>query len=199
MAKLIIGVTGEIATGKSRVMSILKEEGVYTIDTDDLVHRMMSRGEPLYNSVVDKFGPQILKGKAIDRRELARIVFRDPEALYGLERIVFPRVIATVRHLIDASTNEIIAIEAVKLIESGLATQCNSVWLVVASHDTQMRRLKARGLSTDDALARLRMQPLSAIQTLGANTVIDNDTDSYFALRQVIKYTLTDTKLKRPE
>ena len=91
--KFIIGLTGNIATGKSVVRKMLEHLGAYGIDADALSHRAISKGAPGYQPVVDEFGKYILDSEgSIDRGKLAKLVFSDTEALAKLEAIIHPFV-----------------------------------------------------------------------------------------------------------
>jgi len=127
---------------------------------------------------VAAFGASGLVGPdgEIDRQQLGQIVFSDPEALACLEQIVHPRVIARTRQLIEASRAPLVVVEAIKLIESGMARQlCDVLWVVSAPRQVQLERLiELRGLSRTDALLRLDAQPPPELKAAQADVVIDN-------------------------
>jgi dephospho-CoA kinase len=173
----VIGLTGNIATGKSVVGSMLARRGAEHIDADKLAHRVMDRGSPAWEKIVATFGLEMLKPNgAIDRRELGAIVFSDPGALARLEAIVHPDVIDTTRQLIAASEAPVVVIEAIKLIESGMVRQlCDALWVVTAPRAVQIRRLvEQRGLSEAEAILRIDAQPAQALKVTRADVVIDN-------------------------
>ena len=173
----VIGLTGNIATGKSTVAKILARLGPEHIDADTLAHRVMSVGQPVYHKVVDAFGPYILApGGEIDRAKLGKIVFADPHALARLEAIVHPAVIARTRERIERTHAGVAVIEAIKLIESGVAVQlCDTVWVVTAPRAVQIQRLiQERDLSHQDAVLRIDAQPDQQAKVAHAEVVIDN-------------------------
>src|SRR6478672_956949 len=90
----IIGLTGNIACGKSTVLDLLRQHGAQVLDADRVTHELQAPGQPVYHAIVDQFGPSILSAPAgpIDRRALGAIVFADPAALRRLEQIVHPAV-----------------------------------------------------------------------------------------------------------
>ena len=90
----IIGLTGNIACGKSTVLDLLRERGAQVLDADRVTHELQAPGQPVYHAIVDAFGPDILSAPdgPIDRRALGAIVFADPAALRRLEQIVHPAV-----------------------------------------------------------------------------------------------------------
>ncbi len=174
--KFVIGLTGNIATGKSVVRKMLEHVGAFGIDADALSHRALEVGAPGYQRTVDAFGVYILKGSGeIDRQKLGQLVFADPSALKMLESIVHPIVRQGVDHLVRKSKSPVVVIEAIKLLESPLKDSCDVIWVTTASEATQLARLK-KHRSMDEAAARQRMDNQSAQsqKILAADTVIDN-------------------------
>jgi dephospho-CoA kinase len=173
----VIGLTGNIATGKSLVGQMLAQLGAEHIDADQLAHQVMAPGQPAWQQVAVTFGEGILQPSGeIDRHELAKLVFLDARALAQLEHIVHPRVIARTRERIAASAADVVVVEAIKLIESGMAIQlCDALWVVTAPREVQIARLmEQRGLSYEDAVLRIDAQPPQSDKTARADVVIDN-------------------------
>ncbi len=156
-----LGVTGGIASGKSAVMAILAELGAETIDADRVYHGLIEPGRPLFLALVERWGQGILASDgSIDRRRLGRIVFGDPNELAELDRLTHPAIRSDIDNLFNISNANVVAIDAVKLIESGHADQCDAVWLIVADPSRQIERLvRSRGLSVEDAIRRVAAQP----------------------------------------
>lgn len=173
----VIGVTGNIASGKSTVRGMLASLGAETLDADRVVHELYDLGNPVYSAVVREFGPRILGQDAtIDRRALGSIVFADPEALKRLEAIVHPAVLAHEWAWVAAQTVPVAVLEAVKLVESGSAERCNAVWVVTASLDVQRQRLLARpGMTEADAQRRLAAQPPLEPKLTRATRILPNN------------------------
>lgn len=178
--KYVIGLTGNIATGKSVVRRMLEHLGAYTIDADALSHRVISRGAPGYQPVLDKFGTWLLDSDGqINRGKLGRLVFSDPQALTQLEDIIHPYVSQAVDLLIRRATQKVVVVEAIKLLESDLRTQCDSLWVTDAPQEVQIERLmRKRGLSRDDAIQRIHAQSAQKQKLDAANVVVTN-TGSY--------------------
>ncbi len=174
--KFVIGLTGNIGTGKSVVRRMLEHLGAYGIDADALSHRTIAKGAPGYQQVVDLFGKFILGPKdEIDRARLGRLVFSDPEALKRLENIVHPLVGQAVDYLIGRSSQPVIIIEAIKLLESDLAKACDCIWTVYTPAEVQLQRLiKQRGMSAIDARQRIEAQPAQEKKIAAAKVVIRN-------------------------
>ncbi len=178
--KYIIGLTGNIATGKSVVRRMLEHLGAYTIDADALSHRAISKGAPGYQPVLNVFGKWLLdKDGEIDRTKLGRLVFNDAEALDQLEDIVHPLVTQATNMLIERAHQPIIVVEAIKLLESDLRNVCDSIWVSDAPQDVQVERLiRKRGLTRNEALQRIVIQSAQKGKVASANVVIRN-TGSY--------------------
>jgi dephospho-CoA kinase len=172
----IIGLTGNIATGKSTVMHILGELGAQVIDADLVAHEVMRPGGSAYLKVIGAFGDSIVSSDgAIDRRQLGAMVFSDSDRLQVLERIIHPLVVARIGERLKESQAAIVVVEAIKLLESGLNTLCNEIWVVTSPRTTQIKRLKdTRGLKRSDALMRIDAQPPQAEKVKAANVVIHN-------------------------
>jgi dephospho-CoA kinase len=175
--KYVIGLTGNIAVGKSVVRQMLQHLGAYTIDADGLGHQALAPGAPSYAPVVDMFGKFILDSEGrIDRRKLGAIVFSMPDALETLERLTHPVVLQAINTLILRAKQRVVVVEAIKLLETDLANAVDVVWVVDASRETQLRRLvEKRGLSPEEALRRVTAQPAQRDKLKRAHYVITND------------------------
>jgi dephospho-CoA kinase len=185
--KYAIGLTGNIATGKSVIRKMLEHLGAYGIDADALAHRAVARGAPGYQPVVDTFGKWILGPDGqIDRARLGKVVFSDPEALALLEAIVHPLVREAVDVLVRRSRHKVIVLEAIKLLEGRLRAACDSIWVVYAPGEMQLARLtKKRAMSLEAARQRIQAQPSQEEKLAAADVVIVNDGSFEDAWRQV--------------
>jgi dephospho-CoA kinase len=174
--KYVIGLTGNIATGKSVVRKMLEHLGAYGIDADALAHRAIAEDAPGYQPVIDTFGRWILTSEGqIDRTKLGKIVFSDVEALEKLEAIIHPLVRQAIDLLIRRASQRIIVIEAIKLLEGELRQACDNIWVTTAPMDIQLRRLRLkRGLSAEAARQRIAVQPPQAEKIEAADFVIKN-------------------------
>ena len=175
-AKIVIGLTGNIATGKSLVLRMLQELGATGIDADKLVHDLMKKGSPVYSKIVSEFGAFILDAAGeIDRRNLGKIVFTQPGALAKLEALTHPAAQQQAVKLIEQATTPVVVVEAIKLFETDLAKLCHSKWVVVAQPEQQMKRLvERRKMPPDQAQQRIKAQPPQAEKVAKADVVIDN-------------------------
>jgi len=200
-AAIRIGLTGNIATGKTTVGRMLEALGAELIDADQVSHAVMAPGGPAYGPVVAAFGDGILAEddeidpvasppighkaerpvsrkaeRMINRAALGRLVFSDPDALARLEALVHPVVIAEVERRIADSAARVIVVEAIKLLESGMAETYDAIWVTTCSESTQLARLmEGRGLSREAALARIHAQPPQAEKLARADWVIETD------------------------
>ena len=174
--KLVIGLTGNIATGKSLVMRMLQELGATVIDADKLVHQLMRKGGPAYQAIVEEFGRFILdENGQISRARLGKIVFSEPDALAKLESLTHPAVRQEILARIEAAKTSVVAVEAIKLFESGLADHCQSKWVVVAPPEQQLKRLvERRKMSPNQAKQRIRAQSSQQEKVAQADVIIDN-------------------------
>jgi len=174
--KFVIGLTGNIATGKSVVRRMLEHVGAFGIDADSLGHRAIQPGAPGYQAAVNAFGRYILKEDGqIDRGKLGQIVFSDLKALRLLESIVHPVVREAIDHLVKRSKSRVIVIEAIKLLESPLREACDVIWVTTADMGLQLSRLKRqRGMDQAEAERRIAAQSPQAEKVTQADTVIEN-------------------------
>ena len=175
--KYVIGLTGNIATGKSVVRKMLEHLGAYGIDADALAHRAMAKGAPGYNLVLKAFGDWILDDEGqIDRGRMAKIAFSDPDALQKLEAIVHPLVAHAVDLLIRRAKQSVVVIEAIKLLESDLAPGSDTIWVVDSTEELQIARLMHKRNSSEAAARqRIAAQSPQAMKLRAAKVVLRND------------------------
>ncbi len=173
----ILGLTGPIGCGKTTVGGVLLRLGALArIDADAVVHELMAPGMDVTARIAEVFGPAVLaENGAVNRTQLAEIVFADPAKLRTLEEIVHPGVRATIqRRLQDlAGRAGIVVVDAVRLLQSELLPFCETVWVVRCTPDQQMHRLTVhRGMSSEAARARIDAQP--SFQHSRVDRVIEN-------------------------
>ncbi len=183
----LIGLTGNIATGKSTVAGMLAELGATVIDADKVAHQVMRRGDETFELLVAAFGPGVVGAEGeIDRQYLGRIVFEDPGALRRLEEIVHPAVGVEIQRRIAAAQASSVVIEAIKLIEAGLHHLCHALWVTTCPAEQQIERLiKGRALSFEQAELRVNAQPPQAQKISLADVVIDTSGNIAETKRQV--------------
>ncbi len=187
--KYVIGLTGNIAVGKSVVRQMLQHLGAYTIDADGLAHQAMTPGAPAYKPIVEMFGRFVVDSDGrINRARLGSIVFSVPEALAQLEAISHPVVNQAIRTLITRAKQRVVVIEAIKLLETDLAKSVDAIWVVDASSETQLKRLvEKRKLSEEDARKRIVAQRAQADKIARADVIIMNDGNVEETWKQVLQ------------
>jgi dephospho-CoA kinase len=178
---MIIGLTGGIATGKSTVARLLRESGMQVLSADELAHQVMEPEGPAYAAVLREFGPEILTADGrIDRKQLGRIVFTDPQRRRKLESLVHPPVIAVIQKAITEHRanhpGRILLVEVPLLFEAGMAESFDRVLVVSASPEAQQRRLQERdGLKDAEIGARIASQmPLAEKEAQADNVIVNN-------------------------
>ena len=157
-----IGITGPIGCGKSQVAAWLGERGALVVDADRVARDVTAPGSRIHAAILRRFGAAV-RGPAgtLDRAALGRLVFADPAALRDLEALVHPAVRPRILDAIAAAEaygHPAVVIEAIKLVEGGLAGLCDEVWLVTCDPGAQLARLSARGTPQDDARQRIEAQ-----------------------------------------
>lgn len=176
----LIGLTGSIASGKSTVAALLKEKGAVVIDADQIAKEVVERGKPAYQTIVKQFGEDILKpDRSIDRAKLAGVVFNDPEKLSLLNSIVHPEVMADIKDKLDDyaknAPESIVVLDIPLLIEVGFHKNCDLTVVVSADKDIRLKRLLEKGLSQDEAQARINAQSNKEGLESEADIVIENN------------------------
>ena len=194
MDRILIGLTGNIATGKSVVRRMLVNHGALGLDADLIAHRTLYPGGRAYQPAIQAFGKAILAPNGeINRSKLGEIVFADPQKLRLLEGLTHPAVTADIRERIEAARPSLAVIEAIKLLETPLAGLCQSIWISQAAESTQMERLlHARKMTEAQARQRIAAQPPQEEKRRQANVVINTEGDFKSTWRQV-RQTLNDT------
>jgi len=174
----ILGLTGNIASGKTTVGLLLLELGAATyVDADTVVHELYLPGQPLVAEVAREFGPGVVNAEGgVDRKALGDLVFGDPARLRRLEQIVHPLVFSALSgRMRDIPENGVGVLDAVKLVESGYGALCHALWIVTCPPQIQFERLMTtRGMTEAEARARLAAQPPIEPKLSLASAVIDN-------------------------
>ncbi|WP_448619751.1 dephospho-CoA kinase [Geodermatophilus sp. URMC 65] len=173
---LRIGLTGGIGSGKSTVAGLLAARGARIVDADRIAREVVEPGTPGLEAVVAAFGRGVLTPEgALDRPALAAVVFADPDARRRLDGIVHPLVRARAAEVVAAAPPDAVVVQDVPLlVETGQAASYDLVLVVEADLDTRVRRLVGRGLSEEDARARIAAQATDEQRRAVADVVLDN-------------------------
>jgi len=197
--RFIIGLTGNIGTGKSLVRKMLQHLGAYGIDADILTHEALKPDRPAQERIIHRFGTSILDTHgAVDRAKLAHFVFSDKKALVELENILHPLVSIAAANMIQHARLPVIIIEAIKLFESDLAGMCDSIWVVDTREHVIFDRLShARGMGHTEIKERLSHQSPPKNKRQRADVVIENSREVYKTWLQVTEAWDQTKKKKR--
>ncbi|MCL2568576.1 MAG: dephospho-CoA kinase [Oscillospiraceae bacterium] len=174
----VIGITGGSGAGKSTALGVLAEMGARIIDCDRVYHELIAAGGPVLEELEARF-PGVIVGGQLDRKALGKIVFGDADALEALNGITHRYVCAEVYARLTAYAEadvELVAVEAIALLESGIAARCDMVVGVVAPIEERVRRIVAReGIDPAYALARVESQKSDGFFRAGCDFVLVND------------------------
>lgn len=179
----VLGITGGIGAGKSSVLQYLRDNyGAYTVETDDLAHRLMASGTACWKDIVGAFGDVTKPDGEIDRKKLGNVVLHDREKLQQLDNIVHPAVRKWLEQDIAEKEKEgkvrFYVIEAALLIQEGYRNICREIWDVETDRETRIRRIcESRGISRERAEAFLANQENDAFYRNGSDRVIFNGDD----------------------
>jgi dephospho-CoA kinase len=173
----LVGLTGGIGAGKSSVSARLAAKGAVIVDADAIVREVQAAGSPVFEAIVERFGPEVVgQDGELDRPALAAIVFGDPAALKELNGLVHPAVGVEVLRRVDEQrgTDRVVVLDVPLLVESG-RYQASGVIVVDLHHDLAVERLVAdRGMTEDEARARMANQVSREERRARADFVIDN-------------------------
>lgn len=177
---LKVGLTGGIGSGKSTVSRLLASYGAVVVDADLLAREVVAPGTPGHAAVLEAFGPEVLLASGgLDREALGRRVFADPAELARLNAIVHPLVGERGSALVaeaEAAGAPVVVHDVPLLAENGLAGLYDEVVVVDAPQEVQLARLVGqRGMSREDALARMSAQATREQRLAVATRVIHND------------------------
>jgi dephospho-CoA kinase len=175
---LLVGLTGGIGSGKSTVAEILVQRGAVVLDADEFARQAVAAGTPGFRHVVETFGQRVIgPDGGLDRERLAAIVFDNDDDRRRLEAIVHPEVGRLFQQALEPyrDRDRIVVYAVPLLVENHLESMFDMVVVVTASEETRVDRLVRRGLSEEDARARIRAQLSDAEREAVADAVIPND------------------------
>lgn len=185
---ILVALTGGIGSGKSTASSLLAARGAVIVDADAIVHELQAPGQPLLDVLAERFGPSIIRTDgSLDRAALAAIAFGDDDALRDLNAIVHPAVRAEMARRIDAqSDSDRLVVMDTPLLEVATDGHFAGVIVVDVPVETAVERLvEQRGMSEDDARARIAKQISREERRAKADWILDNGGDRAHLERQV--------------
>ena len=179
----VIGLTGGIGAGKTLVSNFLQNLGATVVNADLVGHEAYLPHTETWREVVSEFGEEVLDEEdRIDRRKLGAIVFSDPERLQRLNSIVHPRIYAMIQDRIEELANDgvkVVVVEAALLIEAKWTPLADEVWVVTAPWEQVLSRLTGRGMSSEQALARIESQMSQGERETHSDVIITNASGFY--------------------
>ena len=172
-----VGLTGGIGAGKSTVADLFSQKGAVVIRSDELARQVIEPQTPGFQQVIDRFGKDFINSEGyIDRAKLAQIVFQDDAALKDLENIVHPLVRSKTNQIIDQHTSETIIVNEIPLLlEKKMESLFDFLVIVISSEKNRLERLAQRGLTTEQASARMSKQVSDDERKAAADFLIVND------------------------
>lgn len=174
---ILVGLTGGIGAGKSTVSAQLAARGAVIIDADAITHELQRPGTPVFEAIVERFGRGVVAADGtLDRPALATIVFNDPDELAALNAIVHPAVGAEMveRLATESTTDHVVVLDVPLLVESGRSDMAATVVVDVPPAVAIDRLVHQRGVSEEDARARMSRQASREERLARADRVIDN-------------------------
>jgi dephospho-CoA kinase len=172
-----VGLTGGIGAGKSTVADLFSQKGAVVIRSDELARQVIEPQTPGFQQVIDRFGKDLLNAEGyIDRAKLAQIVFKDDAALKDLENIIHPLVRSKTNQIIDQHTSETIIVNEIPLLlEKKMESLFDFLVIVISSEKNRLERLAHRGLTAEQATARMAKQVSDEKRKAAADFLIVND------------------------
>ena len=178
---LLVGLTGGLGSGKTTVARMLATRGAVVVDADELARRAVAPGTHGYHQVVRVFGDELVgPGGELDRDALSRVVFADPDKRRALESITHPEVFRLLAEEVETfrGTDQVVVFDAPLIVETGFHEACDVVVVVTAPEAEQVARAaRDRGMSPDEARARIRAQASPEMREAVADVVIRNEGD----------------------
>ena len=172
-----VGLTGGIGAGKSTVADLFSQKGAVVIRSDELARQVIEPLTPGFQQVIARFGNEFVNSEGyIDRAKLAQIVFQDDAALKDLESIIHPLIRSKTNQIIDQHTSETIIVNEIPLLlEKKMESLFDFLVIVISSEKNRLERLSQRGLTAEQATARMSKQVSDDERKAAADFLIVND------------------------
>ena len=190
----IVGLTGGIASGKSKMAERFASLGAYVMDCDKIAHEIYEPGQICYNRVVEQFGKDILdKNGRIDRTKLGPIVFANPSKLEELNNIVWPELMnevkSRIQKLADSDNSpQVVILEAAVLLKANWDQEVHEVWsMIVPPAEAIKRVIERNGLTEEESKRRLASQLTNEELVARSHVIFSSLWNSEFTLQQAVK------------
>ncbi len=177
----VIGLTGNIGSGKSTVAEMFRQLGAKIIDADSIARKIVEPGQRTWKEIKDVFGDEVISSdQSIDRQKLGDIVFNDVSKRELLDNITHPKIFDEINNLVneyEKDHSNVVIIEAALIIEKGgLLDLIDKLILVVVDEDTQTKRIKLRDdIPSDQIQSRIKSQMQISEKKKYADYIIDNN------------------------
>ncbi len=175
MAKkpLLIGLTGNIATGKSTIANIFKKHGIPVIEADQIGWKLLERKD--IKEHIEAICGDVLKKGSIDRKKLGKVVFSNKEKLHLLNAIIHPPLLKELKLTIANSKERILVVNAALIFEWGIEGWFDKILLVISHNEQQIKRLTSKQLSRKEAIQRMQAQMPDKDKIERCDFIIDNN------------------------
>ena len=185
--KILLGLTGNIASGKSLAIKFFDDKIFLRIDSDRLASRHLVENRDVIVVLKNKFGDEVFdSSNRIDRKKLSQIAFSDREVMKALEEVIHPLVLKDVEEMLKTSERKFVIVESAVLFESGLEGMFDRIITVFAPEELRVKRLMKRtGIDYDEAIRRIRFQMSEYLKVSRSDYVIDNSRGVVWLKRQV--------------
>jgi len=176
--KRLVGITGGSGCGKSHLSSLLRSRGIPVIDCDIVSREIMAKDTPCTKEVIDFFGEEIATDGEVNRRELGKIVFSDPQKLLKLNEITHKYIAEDIYNKMKRESSRVVCLDGATLIESGI--RCDVLVGILADKQVRKNRIMARdGLSEEDAGNRISAQKEDSFYIENCDFVVYNNSGEF--------------------
>ncbi len=191
---IVLGITGGVGSGKSRVLYDLeKNYNAYIVEADKLAHNLMEPGRPIYREIIRQFGDNIVTDEEpylINREKLGKIVFSDKEKLALLDSITHPlvkeEILCRIEEKRASGSTHLFVIEAALLIQDGYKNICDEIWYIWVPQEIRITRLMAqRGYTIEKCLSMFQNQESDEYYKKYADFTINNQFDYKYSSKQL--------------
>ena len=184
--KVLVGLTGGIACGKSVALNFFRDSGLGTVSTDLITHRLLSEDEMVKDALRKEYGDVVFSVEGtVDKRHLGHLIFLNPLKRRWLEELLHPLIRTEWFHAVTNCEENLVAVELPLLFENSLESEFDFVVSIFSNPKTQMHRLFERGLERLEARSRLDAQLPTVLKARRADFVLLGDGETSYLGKQV--------------